>query len=80
MAKNLGARTVMIMNQAKQEVVRRKESKEVLKNDLENDTLLQTKSESGTFKSVGKMPETNSILQVNLRESVVMKQFLNGIS
>ena len=57
MAKNLGARTVMIMNQAKQEVVRRKESKEVLKNDLENDTLLHTKSESGTLKSVGKIPK-----------------------
>ena len=56
MAKNLGARTVMIMNQAKQEVVRREESKvEVLKEDLEN----ATKSESGTLKSVGKLPETN---------------------
>ena len=63
MAKNLGVRTVMIMNQAKQEVVRREESEEVQKNDLENDVMLQTKSESGTLKSVGKMP----VLQVNLR-------------
>ena len=63
MTKNLGARTVKIMNQAKQEVVRREESEEVQKNDLENDVMLQTKSESGTLKSVGKMP----VLQVNLR-------------
>ena len=56
MTKNLGARTVKIMNQAKQEVVRREESEEVQKNDLENDVMLQTKSESGTLKSVGKMP------------------------
>ena len=62
MTKNLGARTVKIMNQAKQEVVRREESEEVQKNDLENDVMLQTKSESGTLKSVGKMP----VLQVNL--------------
>ena len=63
MTKNLGARTVKIMNQAKQEVVRREESEEVQKNDLENDVMLQTKSESETLKSVGKMP----VLQVNLR-------------
>ena len=76
MAKNLGARTVMIMNQAKQEVVRREESKEVQKNDLENDIMLQTKSESGTLKSVGKIPKTFSFTsKFEGRVSAFMKYF-----
>ena len=76
MAKNLGARTVMIMNQAKQEVVRREESKEVQKNDLENDIMLQTKSESETLKSVGKISETFSFTsEFEGKVSAFMKYF-----
>ena len=79
MAKNLGARTVMIMNQAKQEVVRREESKEVQKNDLENDIMLQTKSESETLKSVGKISETFSFTsEFEGKVSAFMKYFWNN--
>ena len=66
MAKKLGARTVKIMNQAKQEVVRREETNEgeVLKSDLEKSSLSQAKNE--TFKSVGKGKKPQNIAVCDL--------------
>ena len=73
MAKNLGARTVMIMNQAKQEVERREETEEEeSKTDTEKNTV-QTENNSGSLQSVGK-------LQVCLRETVMMAKYIRFLT
>ena len=68
--RKLGARTVMIMNQAKQEVERREETKEEKsKGDTEKNAV-QTKNQSGSLQSVGRV-----ILRISKHQNEEMTCF-----